>query len=157
MVATLSGTKWDTKLDIAKMEVAAEMLRRSRRRYRKFESEYNQIDTRVLINQIPGGMISNMANQLKEQSALDRMDEVLSEIPNVRKDFGYPPLVTPSSQIVGTQAVLNVLMGERYKSITTEARNIIKGLYGKTPSEIDKKLKEKILSEGEKIDRKSVV
>ena len=99
MVATLKGTKWDTKLDIAKMEKAADILRRVRKKYKKFESHYSLIDTRVLVNQIPGGMISNLANQLKEQNALDRMDEVLDEIPAVRADFGYPPLVTPSSQM----------------------------------------------------------
>ena len=100
MVATLKDTQWDSKLDLSLMEKAAEILKKNRKKYKKFESPYNQIDTRVLVNQIPGGMISNMANQLKEQNALDKMDEVLLEIPNVRKDFGYPPLVTPSSQIV---------------------------------------------------------
>ncbi len=153
MVATLRGTKWDTKLDIASMEIAAEILRKNRRKYKKFESQYNQIDTRVLVNQIPGGMISNMANQLKEQNALDRMEEVMQEIPNVRADFGYVPLVTPSSQIVGTQAVLNVLMGERYKTITTETRNVIKGLYGRTPAPLNEMLVKKVLSEGEDIVR----
>lgn len=143
MVATLKGTKWDTKLDIAKMEKAAEILRRVRKKYKKFESSYSQIDTRVLVNQIPGGMISNLANQLKEQNALDRMDEVLDEIPAVRADFGYPPLVTPSSQIVGTQAVLNVLTGERYKNISKEAKNLSRGFYGSV-GEIDKKLKNKL-------------
>ncbi|WP_304646060.1 pyruvate carboxylase subunit B, partial [uncultured Helicobacter sp.] len=111
MVATLKDTQWDSKLDIVPMEEAADILRKNRRKYKKFESQYNQIDTRVLVSQIPGGMISNMANQLKEQNAFDRIDEVMREIPNVRADFGYVPLVTPSSQIVGTQAVLNVLMG----------------------------------------------
>lgn len=146
MVATLKGTKWDTKLDIAKMEKAAEILRRVRKKYKKFESHYSLIDTRVLVNQIPGGMISNLANQLKEQNALDRMDEVLDEIPAVRADFGYPPLVTPSSQIVGTQAVLNVLTGERYKSISKEAKNLARGFYGKSATEIDKDLKRKLVA-----------
>ncbi len=151
MVATLKNTKWDTGLDISSMEAAAEILRKNRRKYRKFESKYNQIDTRVLVSQIPGGMISNMANQLKEQNALDRMDEVMQEIPNVRADFGYVPLVTPSSQIEGTQAVLNVLMGERYKTITTETRNVVKGLYGRTPAPINDSLIKKVLSEDEAI------
>jgi pyruvate carboxylase subunit B len=145
MVATLKGTDKDTGLDLEKMEEAATVLREKRRKYKKFESEYNLIDTRVLVNQIPGGMISNLANQLKEQNALDKMDEVLEEVPNVRKDFGYPPLVTPSSQIVGTQAVLNVLTGERYKSITQESKNYVKGMYGKAPFDIDKELLEKVL------------
>ncbi|WP_300933966.1 biotin/lipoyl-containing protein, partial [uncultured Helicobacter sp.] len=114
-------------------------------------SQYNQIDTRVLVSQIPGGMISNMANQLKEQNAFDRIDEVMREIPNVRADFGYVPLVTPSSQIVGTQAVLNVLMGERYKTITTETRNVIRGLYGRTPAPLNQALVEKVLNEGEEM------
>lgn len=149
MVATLKGTKWDTKLDIEKMEKAAEILRRVRRKYKKFESSYSQIDTRVLVNQIPGGMISNMANQLKEQNALDRMDEVLEEIPSVREDFGFPPLVTPSSQIVGTQAVLNVLAGERYKSIGKEAKNLARGFYGKTPAKISKILEDKLIAMNE--------
>lgn len=151
MVATLRGSKWDSTLELEPMEKAAEILRKSRRKYKKFESQYNQIDTRVLISQIPGGMISNMANQLREQNALDRMDEVMREIPQVRADFGYVPLVTPSSQIVGTQAVLNVLMGERYKTITTETRNVIKGLYGRTPAPLSESLVKKVLGNGEKI------
>lgn len=145
MVATLKGSEYDSGLNIELMEQASDILRRNRKKYAKFESVYNQIDTRVLLSQIPGGMISNMANQLREQNALDRMDEVMREIPRVREDFGYPPLVTPSSQIVGTQAVLNVLMGERYKTITTETRNIIKGLYGKTPAPISQNLIQKVL------------
>lgn len=149
MVATLKGTKWDTKLDIKKMEQAAEALRRVRKKYKKYESSYSLIDTRVLVNQIPGGMISNMANQLKEQNALDRMDEVMNEIPNVRADFGYPPLVTPSSQIVGTQAVLNVLSNERYKSISKEAKNLARGFYGKTPSNINSDLAARLKNLGE--------
>ncbi len=151
MVATLQNTQWDTKLDLSLMEKAAEILKRNRRKYKKFESEYNQIDTRVLVSQIPGGMISNMANQLKEQNALDKMDEVLLEIPNVRKDFGYPPLVTPSSQIVGTQAVLNVLAQTRYKTLTTESKNIIKGYYGKTPAPVSSELIARVKQEGEEI------
>ena len=151
MVATLKDTQWDSKLDLSLMEKAAEILKRNRKKYKKFESPYNQIDTRVLVNQIPGGMISNMANQLREQNALDKMDEVLAEIPNVRKDFGYPPLVTPSSQIVGTQAVLNILTQTRYKTLTTESKNLIKGYYGKTPAPIAKELIQKIQAEGEEI------
>ena len=151
MVATLKDTQWDSKLDIVPMEEAADILRKNRRKYKKFESQYNQIDTRVLVSQIPGGMISNMANQLKEQNACDRIDEVMREIPNVRADFGYVPLVTPSSQIVGTQAVLNVLMGERYKTITTETRNVIRGLYGRTPAPLNQALVEKVLNEGEEM------
>lgn len=151
MVATLKDTKWDSKLSLELMEKAAEILKKNRRKYKKFESEYNNIDTRVLVSQIPGGMISNMANQLKEQNALDKMDEVLKEIPNVRKDFGYPPLVTPSSQIVGTQAVLNILSQTRYKTLTTESKNLIKGYYGKTPAPIAQDLIKRLKDEGEEI------
>ncbi|MDE7317876.1 MAG: sodium-extruding oxaloacetate decarboxylase subunit alpha [Helicobacter sp.] len=149
MVTALKGTQYDTGLDIAPMEQAAEILKINRRKYKKFESEYNLIDTRVLLTQIPGGMISNMANQLKEQNALHKMEEVYREIPLVRKDFGYPPLVTPSSQIVGTQAVLNVLMGERYKQITTETKNLVRGLYGRTPAPISDELRAKVVASGE--------
>ncbi|PAF49251.1 pyruvate carboxylase subunit B [Helicobacter sp. 12S02232-10] len=151
MVAALKGSAYDSGLDLEKMEQAAEILRKNRAKYKRFESIYNQIDTRVLLSQIPGGMISNLANQLKEQNALDKMDAVLEEIPNVRKDFGYPPLVTPSSQIVGTQAVLNVLSGSRYQSITKESKNLIRGLYGKTPAPISQELQDRILGDGEKI------
>jgi pyruvate carboxylase subunit B len=151
MVSTLEGTEFDTGLQLEPMEKAAEILRENRRKYKKFESEYNQIDTRVLINQIPGGMISNMANQLKEQGALDKMDDVLAEIPKVREDMGFPPLVTPSSQIVGTQATLNILSGERYKTVTAETRNIVKGLYGKTPAPLSEELKKKVLGNEEPI------
>ncbi|PAF42138.1 pyruvate/oxaloacetate carboxyltransferase [Helicobacter sp. 11S02596-1] len=151
MVVALQGSAYDSGLELPKMEAAAEILRKNRTKYKRFESIYNQIDTRVLLSQIPGGMISNLANQLKEQNALDKMDAVLQEIPNVRKDFGYPPLVTPSSQIVGTQAVLNVLSGNPYAQITKESKNLIKGLYGKTPAPISQALKDKILSQGEEI------
>lgn len=149
MVTALKGTQYDTGLDIAPMEQAAEILKANRRKYKKFESEYNLIDTRVLLTQIPGGMISNMANQLKEQNALHKMEDVYREIPLVRKDFGYPPLVTPSSQIVGTQAVLNVLMGERYKQITTETKNLVRGLYGRTPAPVSDALRAKVVASGE--------
>lgn len=149
MVTALRDTQYDTLLDIEPMEEAAEILKINRRKYKKFESEYNLIDTRVLLAQIPGGMISNMANQLKEQNALHKIDEVYKEIPRVRQDFGYPPLVTPSSQIVGTQAVLNVLMGERYKQITTETKNLVRGLYGRTPAAISPELIAKVTANGE--------
>lgn len=152
MVATLADDpKHATGLDLALMEKAAEILRRARRKYKKFESEYNSVDTRVLVSQIPGGMISNLANQLREQNALERMEEVLEEIPNVRKDFGYPPLVTPSSQIVGTQAVLNVLSQTRYKSLTIESKNVLRGFYGKTPAPVNAELLARIKEEGEEI------
>ncbi|WP_027327456.1 pyruvate carboxylase subunit B [Helicobacter pametensis] len=144
MVATLQETPWETGLEIEKMEQASKILKKVRQKYAMYESSFNQIDTEILSTQIPGGMISNLATQLKEQNALDRMPEVAQEIIEVRKDFGYIPLVTPTSQIVGTQAVLNVLQNERYKTLTTESKNLILGLYGKTPAPISPSLKERV-------------
>ncbi|MBI5827011.1 MAG: pyruvate/oxaloacetate carboxyltransferase, partial [Deltaproteobacteria bacterium] len=137
MVAALRGTPYDTGLDLELLSDIADYFRAVRKRYKKFESEYTAINTKTLVVQIPGGMISNLAHQLKEQNALDKMNDVLEEIPRVRKDMGYPPLVTPTSQVVGTQATLNILMGERYKVITSETRNYFKGLYGRPPGPID--------------------
>ena len=136
-VAAFQGSEYDTGLDLALLEEAAAYFRGVRKKYWQFESEFTGVDSRVLVNQVPGGMISNLSNQLKGQGALNRMDEVLAEIPRVRKDLGYPPLVTPTSQIVGTQAVLNVLTGARYKSITNEVKSYLQGGYGKAPGEID--------------------
>lgn len=135
MIAALQGTEFDTGLDIAAVQEVAAYFREVRKKYWQFESEYTGVDTRVLVNQVPGGMISNLTNQLKEQGALDKIDAVLAEIPLVRKDLGYIPLVTPTSQIVGTQAVLNVMTGERYKSITNEVKNYFLGQYGKAPTD----------------------
>jgi len=137
MVAALHDTPFETGLDIALLSDIADYFREVRKKYKRFESEYTSINTKTLVAQIPGGMISNLANQLKEQNALDKMDEVYEEIPKVRKDMGYPPLVTPTSQVVGTQATLNVLMGERYKVITSETRNYFRGLYGRPPGEVN--------------------
>ena len=109
------------------------LFRSIRKKYKDFESEYTGVDTRVLTYQIPGGMISNLASQLKEMGALDRMEEVLAEVPRVRADLGYPPLVTPSSQIVGTQAVFNVVAGARYEVVTEETREYLLGRYGQPP------------------------
>lgn len=144
MVATLQGTQWDTGLALEPMEKASKLLREVRAKYAEFESSYNLVDTEILLSQIPGGMISNLASQLKEQNALEKMPEVAKEIIAVRADFGYIPLVTPTSQIVGTQAVLNVLQNERYKTLTTESKHLILGLYGKTPASIDPKLVQKV-------------
>jgi len=131
MVAALAGTPFDTGLNLEALQDVAAYFREVRKKYARFESDVTGVDTRVFINQIPGGMISNLANQLKEQNALDKMDDVLSEIPRVRQDFGYPSLVTPTSQIVGTQAVLNVVSGKKYKVITKETKDYLKGMYGK--------------------------
>ncbi|BCM25053.1 sodium-extruding oxaloacetate decarboxylase subunit alpha [Methyloradius palustris] len=141
IVAALKGTEYDTGLDIGKLQEIAAYFREVRKKYWQFESEFTGVDTRVLVNQVPGGMISNLSNQLKEQGALDRMDEVLAEIPRVREDLGFPPLVTPTSQIVGTQAVLNVMTGARYKSITNEVKNYFLGQYGKAPSAVNADIK----------------
>jgi pyruvate carboxylase subunit B len=142
MVAALQGTEYDTGLDLQALQEITAYFREVRKKYWQFESEFTGVDTRVLVNQVPGGMISNLSNQLKEQGALNRMDEVLAEIPRVRKDLGYPPLVTPTSQIVGTQAVLNVMTGDRYKSITNEVKNYFRGHYGKSPAAVDDNIKQ---------------
>jgi len=137
MVVAFQGTPYDTGLKLELLQEIGFYFREIRKKYHQFESEYAEIDTRVMVNQVPGGMISNLSNQLKEQGALNRMNEVLAEIPRVREDLGYPPLVTPTSQIVGTQAVLNVLTGKRYKSITNEVKLYLQGRYGKAPGKIN--------------------
>ena len=137
LVAALQGTEYDTGLSLAALQEVTAYFREVRRKYWQFESEFTGVDTRVLVNQVPGGMISNLSNQLKEQGALNRMDEVLAEIPRVREDLGFPPLVTPTSQIVGTQAVLNVMTGARYKSVTNEVKNYFLGQYGKAPAPVN--------------------
>jgi pyruvate carboxylase subunit B len=123
-----------------------------RKKYHQFESEFTGVDTRVQVNQVPGGMISNLANQLKEQNATDRMNDVLAEIPEVRKDLGYPPLVTPTSQIVGTQAVLNVLTGKRYQTITNEVKRYLQGGYGKPPAAVNPTLQQQAVGSEELIE-----
>jgi pyruvate carboxylase subunit B len=138
LVASLRNTPYDTGLDLASFLPITEHFRSVRRKYRQFESEFTGIDAEILTSQIPGGMLSNLAAQLTEQNALDRIKEVLDEVPRVRKEMGYPPLVTPTSQIVGTQATLNVLTGERYKVITTETKNYFLGLYGRAPGLLDR-------------------
>ncbi len=145
VVAILEGTENDTGLNLQLLEEIAEYFREIRKKYSKFEGSLKGIDSRILIAQVPGGMLTNMESQLKEQGAGDKMDEVLLEIPKVRKDLGYIPLVTPTSQIVGTQAVLNVLTGDRYKSITKETAGVLKGEYGKTAAPVDATLQAKVL------------
>jgi len=144
-VAALKGTGYDTGLDLNLLTEIADYFREVRKKYHQFESEFTREDIGVQINQVPGGMMSNLANQLKEQNALDRIKEVFDEIPNVRKDLGYPPLVTPTSQIVGTQAVYNVLSGERYKTITNEVKRYLQGGYGKAPAEINADLQKRAI------------
>jgi pyruvate carboxylase subunit B len=137
MVVAFRETPYDTGLDLQLLQEIGFYFHDVRKKYHQFESEYTGVDTRVQVNQVPGGMISNLSNQLKEQGALNRMNEVLAEIPKVREDLGFPPLVTPTSQIVGTQAVLNVLTGQRYKSITNEVKLYLQGRYGAAPGTIN--------------------
>ncbi|MHC9038217.1 oxaloacetate decarboxylase, partial [Cobetia marina] len=129
VVAMLAGTERDTGLDLEKLEDIAAYFREVRKKYAAFEGSLRGIDSRILVAQVPGGMLTNMEGQLKEQGAGDKLDDVLAEIPRVRKDLGYIPLVTPTSQIVGTQSVMNVMMGERYKSISKEVQALLKGEY----------------------------
>ncbi len=152
MVAAFSGTQYDTGLNLEALQDIAAYFREVRKKYKRFESDFTGVDTRVQTNQIPGGMISNLANQLKEQGALDRMDEVLDEVPLVRADFGYPPLVTPTSQIVGTQAVLNVISGKKYKVITNETKMYLAGKYGKALGEINEDVRKLALGDEEVVD-----
>jgi len=137
MVVAFQGTPYDTGLDLQLLQEIGMYFHEVRKKYHQYESDYNGIDTRIMINQVPGGMMSNLSHQLKEQGALDRMNDVLTEIPRVREDLGYPPLVTPTSQIVGTQAVLNVLTGKRYKSITNEVKLYLQGRYGAAPGKVN--------------------
>ena len=148
VVAILQGTERDTGLDIHLLEEIAAYFREVRKKYAKFEGSLRGVDSRILVAQVPGGMLTNMENQLREQGAADRMDEVLAEIPRVREDLGFIPLVTPTSQIVGTQAVLNVLSGERYKNISKETAGVLKGEYGATPAPVNVGLQKRVLGEG---------
>jgi len=149
VVSIFKGSKRDTGLDIGKLEDIAAYFRDVRKKYAQFEGSLRGVDSRILVAQVPGGMLTNMESQLRQQGAEDRLDEVLSEIPRVREDLGFIPLVTPTSQIVGTQAVLNVMTGERYKSISKETQGILKGEYGATPAPVNKDLQEEVLGDNE--------
>ncbi|WP_017444987.1 sodium-extruding oxaloacetate decarboxylase subunit alpha [Gayadomonas joobiniege] len=151
LVSIVEGTERDTGIKLDEMEEVASYFRDVRKKYAKFEGALKGVDARILTAQVPGGMLTNMENQLKEQGAADRLDEVLKEIPRVREDLGYIPLVTPTSQIVGTQAVLNVLTGERYKSITKETAGVLKGEYGQTAAPVNKDLQDRVLEGGQPI------
>lgn len=144
-VAALKGSEFDTGLDLELLSDIADYFREVRKKYHQFESEFTREDVSVQINQVPGGMMSNLANQLKEQNALDSIRDVFAEIPRVRKDLGYPPLVTPTSQIVGTQAVYNVLAGQRYKTITNEVKRYLLGGYGNPPAPVDSALQKQAI------------
>ncbi|MEL0621554.1 sodium-extruding oxaloacetate decarboxylase subunit alpha [Marinomonas arenicola] len=142
-VAALKGTEYDTGLDLTLLSEIADYFREVRKKYHQFESEFTREDVSVQINQVPGGMMSNLANQLKEQNALDKIRDVFTEIPRVREDLGFPPLVTPTSQIVGTQAVYNVLAGQRYKTITNEVKRYLLGGYGQPPAAVNAEVQKK--------------
>ncbi len=145
IVASLQDLPRATNLNLTKLEVIADYFREIRKKYAQFEGSLKGVDGRILIAQVPGGMLTNMENQLKEQGASDKFAEVMREIPRVREDLGFIPLVTPTSQIVGTQAVINVLDGERYKTITKETAGVLKGEYGLTPAPVNKALQDKVL------------
>ena len=151
VVAMLKDTDRDTGLDLELLEDIAGYFREVRKKYASFEGSLRGIDSRILVAQVPGGMLTNMESQLKEQGAGDKLDDVLSEIPRVREDLGFIPLVTPTSQIVGTQAVMNVMMGERYKSISKEVQALLKGEYGSAPAPFNAELQKRVLEGGEPI------
>ncbi len=152
IVATLQGTERDTGLDLTRLAGIAGHFTEVRRKYARFESGIKGVDVRVLQFQIPGGMLSNLVSQLRGQNAEDRYEDVLKEVPRVREELGYPPLVTPSSQIVGTQATLNVVLGERYKVIPEEVRQYVRGYYGRPPAPIDPEIKRLVIGDEEPID-----
>lgn len=151
VVAIFEDTDSDTGLNIESLEEIAAYFRDVRKKYAKFEGSLRGVDSRILVAQVPGGMLTNMEGQLREQNALDRMDEVLHEIPRVREDLGFIPLVTPTSQIVGTQAVINVLTGERYKSITEETQGVLRGEYGSAPAPFNSELQKRVLNDEQAI------
>ncbi|WP_368183973.1 pyruvate carboxylase subunit B, partial [Anaerotruncus rubiinfantis] len=155
MVAALQGTPYDTGLDLKKLDIVRAHFAKLREKYLAsglLDPKVMGVDANTLIYQVPGGMLSNLVSQLKQAGKEDQFEDVLREIPGVRKDSGYPPLVTPTSQIVGTQAVFNVIMGERYKMVTKEFRALVKGEYGKTPAPISDEFRKKILGDEAPID-----
>lgn len=144
MVATLKGTEYDTGLDLEKLSEVAKHFRTVADRLKRdgfLDPKVLSVDTNTLIYQVPGGMLSNLISQLKQANAEDKYYDVLAEVPRVRKDFGYPPLVTPTSQIVGSQAVLNVLAGERYKMFTKESKAVLRGEYGRLPGKVNESVR----------------
>ena len=155
MVAALRGTEFDTGLDLKKLNVARAHAMKLREKYLGdglLNPRLLGVDANTLLYQVPGGMLSNLVSQLKQAGKSDKLDEVLAEVPNVRKDAGYPPLVTPTSQIVGTQAVYNVILGERYKMVTKEFRGLVRGEYGRTPAPIDPEFRKRIIGDQDTID-----
>ena len=142
LIGILEGTNRDTGLDLDKLTPIAEHFQKVRKKYKNFEGSLRGVDARILASQVPGGMLTNLENQLKAQDSIDRFDEVISEIPKVREDLGYIPLVTPTSQIVGTQSVINILSGSRYSTVTNEVKSLLKGEYGATPAPVNKDLQQ---------------
>ncbi len=154
LVAALQGTEYDTGLDLKKLNVVRDHFAKIRQKYianGKISPKMLGVDANTLLYQVPGGMLSNLLGQLKDAGKEDKLEEVLAEIPGVRKDAGYPPLVTPTSQIVGTQAVFNVLMGERYKMVTKEFKALVRGEYGRTPAPISDEFRKRIIGDAEPI------
>jgi oxaloacetate decarboxylase alpha subunit len=142
LIGILDGTNRETGLDLDKLTPIAEHFQKVRKKYKNFEGSLRGVDARILASQVPGGMLTNLENQLKAQDSIDRFDEVISEIPKVREDLGYIPLVTPTSQIVGTQSVINILSGSRYSTVTNEVKSLLKGEYGATPAPVNKDLQQ---------------
>ena len=151
LVASLKGTEYDTGLDLEAMAEIADYIKDIRKKYDSYESGFTGVDTNVLIYQVPGGMMSNLESQLRDQGAISKLKDVLLEIPRVREDFGYPPLVTPSSQIVGTQATLNVLTGNRYMVVPKESKNVLKGMYGRSVAPFNAEVQKKALKKEEPV------
>lgn len=151
MLASLESSPYETSLDLTKLSKIADYFKQVRKNYAQFDSSSSSVDTNVLLYQVPGGMISNFVNQLKEQNALDKLPQVLAEVPRVREDFGFPPLVTPSSQIVGTQAAINVIVGARYMYATDEVKNYMRGFYGRPPAPVNEEVRKKIIGDEQPI------
>ena len=147
LIGILDGTNRDTGLDLDKLTPIAEHFQKVRKKYKNFEGSLRGVDARILASQVPGGMLTNLENQLKAQDSIDRFDEVISEIPKVREDLGFIPLVTPTSQIVGTQSVINILSGSRYSTVTNEVKSLLKGEYGATPAPVNKDLQQESIDD----------
>tara|TARA_Y100000816_G_scaffold179519_1_gene129809 strand:- start:53 stop:1096 length:1044 start_codon:yes stop_codon:yes gene_type:complete len=147
MISILDGTNRETELDLEKLKPIAEHFQSARKKYKKFEGSLRGVDARIIASQVPGGMLTNLENQLKAQDSIDKFDDVIKEIPKVRKELGYIPLVTPTSQIVGTQSVMNILSGSRYSTITNEVKSLLKGEYGETPAPVDKDLQQQAIGD----------
>ena len=147
MISILDGTNRETELDLENLKSIAEHFQSVRKKYKKFEGSLRGVDARIIASQVPGGMLTNLENQLKAQDSIDKFDDVIKEIPKVRKELGYIPLVTPTSQIVGTQSVINILSGSRYSTITNEVKSLLKGEYGETPAPVNKDLQQQAIGD----------